>query len=79
MNFIAANNGNREGAMAWIDTTERRDRAAEQETEMYHQLYDAEDDSRRTEWQEQFDSIPYRSNGADIHRIVMQRMGAMND
>jgi hypothetical protein len=48
--------------MAWIDTTERRDRAAEQETEMYHQLYDAEDDSRRTEWQEQFDRSPSPRN-----------------
>jgi hypothetical protein len=66
--------------MQWIDyTISRRDRRADQEAELYGTLYEAEDDRQRREWEAEFDTIPYRSRGADIHRIVMQRMQAMRD
>lgn len=66
--------------MQWIDyTISRRDRREELAAEAYNTMYEAEDDRRRREWEAEFDTIPYRSRGADIHRIVMQRMKAMND
>jgi hypothetical protein len=66
--------------MQWIDyTSTRRDRRADQEADIYGTLYEAEDDRRRREWEAEFDMIPYRSIGADIHRIVMQRMATLRE
>jgi hypothetical protein len=53
----------------------RRDRCEELEAERYNALYEVEDDKRRRKWEGEFDTIPYRSNGAEIHRAVMLQLG----
>ena len=67
--------------MQWIEdyAVTRRWRRDDQEAELYGTLYEAEDDRRRREWEAEFDKIPYRSIGADIHRIVMQRMATLRE
>lgn len=49
---------------------QRREDAA---ADAYTVAYEAEDDRRRREHEAEFDTIPYRSNGADIHRVLMAR------
>ena len=68
--------------MQWIDDNPvrtRRDRREEMDAEVYGMLFEIEDIRRRKEWAREFGRIPYEANGADIHRIVTQRMNAMRD
>jgi hypothetical protein len=48
-------------------------RRKDDEAEAYSLAYAMEDERRRQEWEAEFDTIPYRSNGAEIHRAVMAR------
>jgi hypothetical protein len=55
-----------------------RQRREDDEGDAYTVAYAMEDDRRRREWEAQFD-IPYRSNGTEIHRALMQRMSSKHD
>jgi hypothetical protein len=50
-----------------------RDLRYEREAEAYNTAYEIEDDRRRREWEAEFDTIPYRSNGREIHEAVIAR------
>jgi hypothetical protein len=49
-----------------------RQRREDEAADAYAVAFAIEDDRRRREWEAEFD-IPYRSNGADIHRALMAR------
>ena len=50
-----------------------RQRRKDDEADDYAVAYAIEDDRRRREWEAQFDTIPYRSNGREIHEAVIAR------
>jgi hypothetical protein len=50
-----------------------RQRREDDEGDAYTVAFAIEDDRRRREWEAEFGTIPYRSNGADIHRALMAR------
>ena len=50
-----------------------RQRREDEAAGAYAVAFAVEDDRRRREWEAEFDTIPYRSNGADIHRVLMAR------
>ena len=52
----------------------RRDRAEDEEDESYRAMYEQIEEEQRAEWAEQFDSIPYKPNGNEIHRLAMVRL-----
>lgn len=56
------------------DIATLRDLRDERAAEAYNTAYELEDERRRREWEAEFDAIPYRSNGADIHRALMARI-----
>jgi hypothetical protein len=63
------------GAREYEDVTLlRRLRVEEQANEAYSDMYEQVEDELRAEWEEQFDSIPYKPNGDEIHRLAMQRL-----
>lgn len=64
------------GARPYEDVTlVRRLRIEEEADEAYRDMYEQIEDEQRAEWEEQFDSIPYRANGNEIHRLAMARLG----
>jgi hypothetical protein len=50
-----------------------RQRREDESADAYAVAYAIEDDRRRREWEEEFDTIPYRSNGREIHEAVIAR------
>jgi hypothetical protein len=63
------------GAREYEDVTLlRRLRVEEQADEAYRDMYEQVEDELRAEWEEQFDSIPYKPNGDEIHRLAMERL-----
>ena len=52
----------------------RRLRVEEESAEAYRDMYEQVDDELRAEWEEQFDTIPYKPNGDEIHRLVEARL-----
>jgi hypothetical protein len=64
------------GAWHYEDITVlRRLRIEEEADEAYRDMYEQIEDEQRAEWAEQFDSIPYKANGNEIHRLTMARLG----
>jgi IS5 family transposase len=55
-------------------TVLRRLLAEERADEAYRDMYEQIEDEQRAEWAEQFDSIPYKPNGNEIHRLAMKRL-----
>jgi hypothetical protein len=63
------------GAREYEDVTLlRRLGVEEQADEAYRDMYEQVEDELRAEWEEQFDSIPYKPNGDEIHRITEARL-----
>ena len=56
-----------------FDIATLQDLRDEREAEAYNAAYELEDDRRRREWEAEFDTIPYRSNGREIHEAVIAR------
>jgi hypothetical protein len=50
-----------------------RQRREDEAADAYAVAYAIEDDRRRREWEAEFETIPYRSNGKAIHEAVMAR------
>jgi len=50
-----------------------RQRLEDEAADAYTLAYAIEDDRRRREWEAEFGTIAYRSNGAEIHKAVMSR------
>ena len=50
-----------------------RQRRDDEAADAYAVAFAIEDDRRRREWEAEFDTIPYRSNGREIHRVLMAR------
>ena len=50
-----------------------RQRREDDAAEAYSLRFDIEDARLRREWEAEFDTIPYRSNGKQIHEAVIAR------
>jgi hypothetical protein len=50
-----------------------RQRREDEAADAYAVAFAIEDDRRRREWEAEFDTIPYRSNGREIHEAVIAR------
>jgi hypothetical protein len=63
------------GARDYEDLTLlHRLRREDEEDEAYREAYEQIESEQRAEWAEQFDSIPYKPNGNEIHRLAMKRL-----
>ena len=63
------------GARDYEDATAmRRLRIEEEEDDAYQDAYEEIDDGLRAEWEGQFDSIPYKPNSNEIHKLAMARL-----
>ena len=50
-----------------------RQRREDEAGDAYAVAFAVEDDRRRREWEAEFDTIPYSSNGKQIHEAVIAR------
>jgi hypothetical protein len=50
-----------------------RQRREDEAADAYAVAFSIEDERRRREWEAEFDKIPYRSNGKQIHEAVIAR------
>lgn len=50
-----------------------RQRREDEAADAYAVAFAIEDERRRREWELEFDTIPYRSNGREIHEAVIAR------
>ena len=57
----------------------RRLHYEEQAYEAYRQVYDEVEAEQRSEWEAEFDTIPYRPNGAELHRLAMEKMESLTE
>lgn len=58
-------------------TLTRRLRREEQTDDLYVELFDQVKAEQAAEWAAEFDTIPFKPNGAEIHQLVMSKMRAM--
>lgn len=66
--------------MALYDSTfTRRLRREEHADDVYGELFDQIKAEQEAEWSAEFDTIPFKPNGAEIHQVVTRRMSAMTE
>jgi hypothetical protein len=62
--------------------SERRDAAEEREADLYSELYDAEVERQRVEYEAEYGELyrsrhPFKVDGLAVHEAVMRRLAAM--